>query len=129
MAAFTRTETRPLPRAALAVGDFLFHNDGPDAGVFVLVVGRTGTEEAQVMFNTGRVVTVELERTVHVAVGVPVEDFATNDLAGYVIEQEAEARAAQARAERLRLSIELVRQELANQHGAAAEFARVIGQR
>jgi len=129
MAAYTPTETRQLPRAALAVGEFLFLNDGPDAGDFVLVVGRTDTEHAQVLHNNGRVLTVELGRRVHVAVGVPVEDFAANDLVRYVAEQEEAARDAQNRAERLRLAVEAVRQMQANQQGAAAEFARVIGHR
>jgi hypothetical protein len=129
MAAHTRTETRPVARDALAVGDFLFLNDGPGAGTFVLVVGRTGTLHARVLYNNGRVLMEELDCTVHVAVGLPVEDFDPADLEGYVIEQEAEVRAARDRAERLRLAAEAARQTRANQPGAAAEFARVIGHR
>lgn len=123
------TQTREIARAALAVGDFLYLADDPDLPSFVLVVGRTGTEEAQVLHNNGRVLTEKLKRTVHVAVGVPMEDFSPVDLTGFVIEQEAEARAAQARAERLRLAVEMVLQVQRNQPSAAAEFARVIGNR
>jgi len=122
-----RTHTRPVARHALAVGDFLFI-DGVN-GEFALVVGRPSTLQAHIMFNTGRIVHRALDRTEHVAVGVPVEDFGPQRLQDYVVEQEAEARAAQARAERLRLAVEAVRQVQANQPGAAAEFARVIGQR
>lgn len=123
----TRTANRLVARAALAIGDFL--HVGED-DVYALVVGRAGPTSAHVMYNTGRVAKLDnLDRSVYVAVSVPVEDFGANDLAGYVIEQEAEARAAQARAERLRLAVEGVRQIQANQPGAAAAFAEAIGRR
>lgn len=129
MADYTPTQTRAVLRASLAVGDFLLRTDGEQAGDFALVVGRPDAEHADVMNNSGYVTRVTLPISMRVAVGAPVEDFDPDDLGRFVEHQEIQARAAQARAERLRLAVEAVRQVQANQPGAAAEFARVIGQR
>jgi hypothetical protein len=121
------TQTTSFPRSLLSVGEFLFV---PEDGVFVLVIGKDDPASARVMYNTGRVVTLnDLDTRVHVAVEVPVEDFGANLLARYVVEQEAEAQAARDRAENLRLTIEAVRQIQGGQPEAAATFAEAIARR
>lgn len=121
------TATRTIAREALAIGDFLYVTEDH---AFVLVVGRSGPTSAHVLHNTGRTEKLDhLDLRVRVAVEAPTEDFGPVRLAYEVTAQEIEARTAQARAERLRLAKEVVLQIQGNQPGAAAEFARVIGQR
>lgn len=117
--------TQLISRAAVSVGDFLYV---PDERAYGLVIARQDATSATVLMSNGQVVERHaMGALMSVSVAVP-QDFDLGQLTKRVAEREEMAEANRRAAEMLRLAAEAVRQIEANQPGAAAEFARVIGE-